>query len=141
MKILLEKLAGLGLNRRQLTESDFFAICEAEGIEVVWSEKKFSFYFSALGEHCIVLPKRLRGLRLQFAMWHEFGHYAAHSGSEPVALFEGLTHSKDEAEADAIALVALMPIEKLRELAWLDGSRFGSRLYNERLRLYFLFGI
>jgi hypothetical protein len=29
----------------------------------------------------------------------------------------------------------------LREMAFLDGSRYGHRIYNERLRLYFIYGI
>lgn len=140
MKIILENLKPWGFNERQLTETDFYSICEREGIEIIWSQEKYSFYFTALGVHCIVLPKRLKGLKLLFAAFHELGHYFAHSGHEPAALFNGLTQTKDECEADAIALIALMPRNRLKELAWLDGSRYGCGLYNERLRLYFLYG-
>ncbi|MBC7901507.1 MAG: ImmA/IrrE family metallo-endopeptidase [Saprospiraceae bacterium] len=106
-----------------------------------WSQKKYSFYFSALGHSCIVLPKRKKGLRLLFAMFHELGHHFARVGDEPAAAFEGMCNGKAEPEADAIALVAMMPIDMLKEMAFFDGSRYGGKLYNERLRLFFLYGI
>jgi Zn-dependent peptidase ImmA (M78 family) len=141
MKLILKKLEVYGIGKRPMTEDDFYNICEIEGIEIIWSDNKFAFYFSILGEHFIVLPKRRKGLKMLFAMYHELGHYAAHAGDEPEAAFFGMTHTRDEIEADAIALIALMPKAKLKELAWLDGSRFGSHLWNERLRLFFLYDI
>lgn len=141
MKIILDKLRPLGFNERPLTEADFYRICEQERIEIIWSEQKFSFYFSALGASCIVLPKRLRGLRLLFAAFHELGHHFTHLGCEPAVMWLGMSHDKDEFEADALALVALMPKHSLKDQAFLDGSRYGARLYNERLRLWFLYGV
>jgi Zn-dependent peptidase ImmA (M78 family) len=140
MKHVLNRLERYGIGSRILTDEDFYRICEEEGIEVIQSAEKFSFYFTMLGEHFIVLPKRRRGLRLLHAMFHELGHYFMHVGNAPeVAWLDG--HSRDEAEADAIALIAMMPRTKLKELAWLDGSRYGSHLWNERLRLFFLYDI
>jgi Zn-dependent peptidase ImmA (M78 family) len=140
MNQTLRALERYGIGDRAMTDEDFYRICEAEGIEVILSPEKFSFYFTLMGQHFIVLPKRRRGLKLTFAMYHELGHYFVHVGTEPdVAWLDG--HSRNEAEADAIALVALMPKHMLKELAFLDGSRYGSHLYNERIRLYFLYGI
>jgi Zn-dependent peptidase ImmA (M78 family) len=141
MKLLLKNLEKYGLGDRPLTEDDFFNICSIEGIEIIWSDGKHAFYFSLQGKHFIVLPKRRRGLKMLFAMYHELGHYAAHIGDEPDVAFLDLTHTKQELEADAVALVALIPKHMLKELAFLDGSRYGSHLYNERVRLYFLYGI
>lgn len=141
MKLLLEKLASIGVGTRPMTEEDFFANCEANGVEVIWSDKKYSFYFTLLNEHFIVLPKRLRGLKLLFAMWHEYAHFVAHVGNEPQALFNDLADGKDEAEADAAALVAIAPKHMLKDVAFFDGSRYGAHLYNERLRLFFLYDI
>lgn len=140
MKHLLNRLEFHGIGTRALTEDDFYKICDAEGIEVLQSPEKFSFYFTMLDEHFIVLPKRRHGLRLLFAMFHELGHYFMHVGDEPAAAFLN-GHTRDEIEADAIALIAIVPKSKIKQMAWLDGSRYGSHLYNERLRLFFLYDI
>jgi len=126
-----------------MTEEDFYRICEAEGIEIVWSDKKFSFYLCdpEFDIYCITLPKRRKGLRLLRDMFHELGHHFMHIGNDPAAAFSGLTDDRDELEADAIALVAMIPKHMLKEMAFLDGSRFGDHLYNERIRLFFLYGI
>lgn len=141
MKLLIQGLERHGIGSRAQSEADFHRICEREGITLIYSSEKFSFYFSLLGRHFIVLPKRKHGLRLLFTMFHELGHYFAHVGEGPSAAFEGLTHSKDEIEADAIALVALMPIADLQTNAFFDNSRYGTHLYNERIRLFFIYGI
>jgi Zn-dependent peptidase ImmA (M78 family) len=140
MKNLLNRLELHGIGTRALNENDFYTICDAEGIEVLHSPEKFSFYFTMLDHHFIVLPKRRRGLRLLFAMFHELGHYFMHVGDHPAAAFLN-GHTKDEVEADAIALICLIPKAKIKEMAWLDGSRYGSYLYNERIRLFFLYDI
>lgn len=143
MKHILNRLTGYGIGIRPQTEEDFYHICELEHIEVVWSNNKFAFYLAEpkLGIYCITLPKRRKGLRLLHEMFHELGHHFAHAGNEPAAAFSGLTHTKDEAEAEAIALIAMMPIADIWTNAFFDDSRYGSHLYNERLRLYFIYGI
>jgi len=141
MKILLDTLKPYGFNERPLTETDFFNICEKENIEIIWSDKKYSFFFSALGERCIVLPKRLRGLKLLFAMYHELAHALLSPGNLIAVEWKDMHDERDEWQCDAMALIALMPVSKLRELAWLDGSRYGAKLFNDRCRLYFLFGV
>jgi Zn-dependent peptidase ImmA (M78 family) len=142
MKHLLKGLERYGIGHRALSENDFHRICENEGIEIIWSREKFSFYFTLMGHHFIVLPKRRRGLRLLFAMFHELGHYFMHVGNDPEAAWLDMGHhTRDEAEADAIALIALMPVKDLWKNAFFDDSRYGGHLYNERLRLYFLYGI
>jgi Zn-dependent peptidase ImmA (M78 family) len=140
MKHILNRLERYGIGTRTMTEEDFYTICEAEGIDVILSPEKFSFYFTMLGQSFIVLPKRRRGLKLLFAMYHELGHYFMHVGNEPDAAFlDG--HHRDELEADAIALVSIVPKSRLKDMAWLDGSRYGSHLWNERVRLFFLYDI
>src|SRR3954451_9622736 len=105
MKLLLNRLEKrYGLGSRPMLEEDFYLICENEGIEVLQSPEKFSFYFTMLDEHFIVLPKRRKGLKLLYAMFHELGHFAMHVGTEPEAAFLS-GHGKYEAEADATALI------------------------------------
>lgn len=141
MKNLTDNLSRFGVGQKAFTEDDFFRLCEAENVSIIWSPEKFSFYFNVLDRGFIVLPKRKKGLKLLFSMLHEWAHHKLHGGSEPVALWEGMLHTKNEAEADAIALVALIPKDKMSDMAFLDGSRFGAHLWNERMRLYFLYDI
>lgn len=144
MKRLLNVIGDrYGIGREPATEERFYEICEAEGVEVHHSDNKFSFYFAepSLAIYCIVLPKRRKGVRRLFEMWHELAHHFLASAHEPTVAFNGLLHNKCEAEADAIALVAMMPKDRLNELAFLDGSRYGSKLFNDRMRLYFLYDI
>lgn len=139
MKILLEKLRPYGFNERVLTENDFFSICKAENIRVLWSNEKFSFFFSAIGERCIVLPKRLRGLRLLFAMWHEYGHAALSPGHPYDVQWHEMHDGKDEFQADAVALIALMPVSKMFEI--LDGSEYATYLLAKRQQIWLLYGV
>lgn len=141
MKRLLKSLEQYGIGVRVLSEEDFWRICEIENIEVIWSPEKFSFYFSILGRRFITLPKRRKGLRLLYAQFHELGHALMSSAQDVDAAFLSEVHTRDESEADAIALVALMPKHALEELAFLDGSRLGGKLYNERLRLLFIYDV
>lgn len=141
MKHLLRSLEKYQIGIIPFTEQMFYDICEQLEIEIIWSQKKYSFYFSAMGFSCIVLPKRVKGLRLLFAMAHELAHALEHVGDEPAAAFNGLCDGKGEAEADAVALVALIPKNKIKQMAFLDGSRYGSKLFNDRIRLLFLYDI
>jgi Zn-dependent peptidase ImmA (M78 family) len=141
MRLLLRNLEKYGIGVEPKNEDDFYTICEAENIKVITSDENFAFSFSMMGRRFIVLPKRRRGLRKLFSMWHELAHLLAHAGDEPCVMWQGLYCDKDEAEADAIALIALIPKSHLKEMAFFDNSRYGTHLYNERIRLYFLYGI
>lgn len=141
MNTLPTLLTNYGFGERQLNEEDFYAICEQEGIEVIWSQKKYSFYFHVLDKHCIVLPKRKRGLPLLFAMYHELGHYLLHIGDDMAASFLN-GKGKDELEADAVALIALIPKHRISEMAAEFGlTRYGDKLWRERCKLYFLYDV
>lgn len=118
-----------------MTESDFWRICDAEDIEVVWSRKKYTFYLSDI--RGIVLPDRLFGPRLLFAMFHELGHHFFHGGDDPCIAFQGLSDSKAEAEADAVALLALMPKSILSDLTSDDIEHIGPRYWKQRERLLY----
>lgn len=146
MKHLLTRLEKYGIGTRAQTENDFFAICEAEKISIEWSKERVSFYLAVpeFDIRIICLPKMRHGLKLLFAMYHELGHHFTHAGKEPIAAFHGLEtdpHDRCETEADAIALVALMPKSQLQTHAFFDGSRYGGKLYNDRTRLFFLYDI
>lgn len=130
-----------GVGSRPLGEDDFYRICEKENIGIIWSDEKFSFTFTDGELQFIVLPKRERGLKLLFSAFHELAHCIAHAGETPAVMWQGFFNDKNEAEADAAALVALIPLSHLGRVDFLDGSRIARKIYNERLRIYFLYGI
>lgn len=138
MNHLLRRLPHPWLSR-PLTEQDFFSICEQEGISVTWGRK--AFYFTVLGHHFIQLPKAAQGLALLYPAFHELGHYYLSAGQPiAVAMFHG--DSKDESECDTAALLALCPnIRDAEALLDLWPRRIARKLYNDRLRLHFLFGV
>lgn len=145
MKFSLDKLTRYGFNSRALTEQDFYAICEAENIEVMEMYVSASFYMKVLGESIIVINKRLKGLKRLFAMYHELSHHFLHGGrdAETQALFFGLNESRNEVEADAMALIALIPLKALSNFDFLDENptRYAKKLFKERQRLWFLYGV
>lgn len=145
MKILLNILKRYGFNIRALTEEDFYAICESEGIHVIETDVVTSFYMPVLGEPTIVLKKGLKGLKRLFVMFHELAHHFAHGGKDANnAFFFDMTISKKEFEADAIATIAILPLSSLENYDFLDEhprSRFAKQLYKDRQKLWFLHGI
>jgi Zn-dependent peptidase ImmA (M78 family) len=143
MNTHIQELSRFGLNSRPLGEKDFYAVCADQGIAVV--EADTSFYLVADGiQPVIAIDRRLRGLKRLFAMFHELGHHFAHTGDDaPVALFHGLVSTREEAEADAIALMALIPLAALGSHDFLEENptKYAKKLYDEREKLYFLYGV
>lgn len=143
MKLLLLRIAIYGFNQRFLTEEDFYKICEAEGIEIIWSDKKFSWYMTVESVPFIVLPRRARGLKLLFKMFHELAHHFRHYGELPTQVyFHELLDNKDEMEADAIATIALVPKHGLDSYDFLEEhpNKFARRIYEDRKKVEFLYG-
>ncbi len=141
MKIILDKLRPFGVGERPLGERDFYRICERERIGILWSDEKFAFCFSDGDKRFIVLPKRERGLKLLFTALHELAHCIGHAGETPSVLWKGFFDDKNEAEADAMALIALIPASHIGRTDFLDGSRIAKKIWNDRLRLWFLYQI
>lgn len=143
MNLSLHKLTKYGFNRRELTEADFYRICEKEGVFVIEMNVAKSFHFSAGGVKFIVLNKKLKGLRRLFDMFHELAHYFLHGGDDEYAFFHGLTDDKAEREADAVALMAMIPAGRIGCFEFLNDhpNRFAKKLWKDRQRLFFLYGI
>jgi hypothetical protein len=138
MKQLIRGLERHGIGQRALTESDFHSICDKEQIAVVWSDLEFSFYFSAHHVRCITLPKKLQGIKLLYHAFHEIGHHWTHAGINPGVYWHGIHHDRNEEEANAISLVALFPT--VSRTPNID-SRFMHNLWQDRLRLHFLYEV
>lgn len=124
-----------------MTEDDFWRICADEDIEVCWSRRKYAFYFTVPDDdlRIIVLPERFTGVRLLFAMFHELAHHLLHGGDQPSMALMGRSDPKWEFEADAVALIALMPDIEVRDPPPFEESRYTQKLWRDRHRLKFLY--
>lgn len=142
MQHLLRGLERHGVGHRAFIEDDFWRICSEEHIDVHWSRKRFSFYFTVPDEdlRVIVLPDRYSGPRLLFAMCHELAHHFLHGGDAPCVAFQGLSDTRYEAEADAVALTWMIP-QQVLSVPDDTESHFVRKLWSDRRRLFFLYGI
>lgn len=144
MKYLIDTLPD-PIGRRPLDEKDFYAICEQERITVIWHGGRKAFRFSVLDRPFIALPKRLNGLKLLFAAFHELGHHFLSAGDPVEVAWLGMDEDdREELECNAVALVAIIPrshLHRIDEILDLWPPRFARELRAERLRLYFLYGV
>lgn len=145
MHLLLPAVERYGFNSRVLSEQDFYDICRQENIEVLEHVPgKHCFYFTLAGSPFIVLGTRVLGTKRRFAMFHELAHHFLHSPHPPQDLFcFGLTESKEETEADALAAIALIPAANVDDLTFLDENtdRYARYVYGLRQQVMFLFGL
>jgi Zn-dependent peptidase ImmA (M78 family) len=144
MILSLEKLTIFGFNQRILTEDDFHKICDCERITVLEMDVSSSFYMSVAGQAFIVLSKKLKGLKKTFVEFHELAHHFLHGERNTTSAFYfNLLDSKNEFEADALALIALLPISSLSSFDFLEEhpNRYARKLYKDRQRLNFLYGV
>ena len=142
MRRLIQKASKYEINIKPKDENDFYFICASEKIEIIWSDGKFSWFMTVDGQPFIVLPKKKRGLKLLFDMFHELGHYFGHCGDEPnQVFFSGLSHDKREMEADAFATVCLIPEDKIDSFELLEDHpiKFARQIYEDRKKVEFLY--
>ena len=116
---LARKVAHLGWNRRPLSEDDFFRICRREKIAV--QEMPLSvrgFYGVCKGRRFIALDSKMRGVARLFTAFHELGHHFLHApkATAQVNYFHLREEPKVKFEADAFAVVSLLPEPKLRRM-------------------------
>jgi len=146
MKLYLERIATLlpDWNIREQTEDDFFAFCEAAGIDTEIERMRIRGVHSrAMGRDKISISDQLGTLQRLFVMFHEVGHFIMHApGRESHANFSGYGDPREEQEANAFACCALVPLSMLKlrpgeELAEIYGIRF----FMKRLEVYERYGI
>ena len=102
----------IGWNDRPLSEVDFYAFCRRNKITVQELPLRVSgFYYSMLGRHFIAIDSRLTARKRLFVMFHELAHYLMHVPDDnATASYHGIgRQTRKEREADAFALVALIP--------------------------------
>jgi Zn-dependent peptidase ImmA (M78 family) len=109
MKLLLDKLRPFGFNSRSIRGKEILRLCEHERIQVVEDRIATSYFVTSHGRSRIVIPDHFQGLRRDFALAHEFIHFAHVGGEVHRRLFLGTEDTKEEHEANAIAAIALIP--------------------------------
>lgn len=107
---ILARFRPLGLNSRQLTESDFFKVCESGPVIFKEIPEPFSCWMVLEDQtNCIVINDKLRGYERLFTMFHELGHYLMHGGRPLKGDSSPAFSDREEVEADAFATYAVYP--------------------------------
>ncbi len=144
MNLILKRLLKLipHLNRRELTEADFYKICRREKITVVeipLKEHIYGYYTNYKGKAVIVINQNLPKLRWLEVAFHELGHHFLHAPVPKSVFFnsQNLTH-RQELEAQTLALLALIPRSTLERIEQEPDLIFDYPLHliEERIRLY-----
>lgn len=124
-------------NERPLTPEDFFFLTETNDIDVCEMKlKRRGYHVWDDGDDYIFIKKTLRGLKWQETAFHELFHALV---QVPLAII----HRKQQLEASAFALIALVPLPMLRDYDFLEQNptRHAYWIYRERQRVYFLYGV
>ncbi len=139
MQFLSDKVARLniGWNERPLTEVDFYRICKRFKITVEEMPLRVSgFYYRVLGRDFIAIDSRLTGNERLMVLFHELAHFLFHTPEtgESANFHRIGRKTRQEKEADAFALCALMPTNSLATLERSD--QLSSEIIRERLKLF-----
>jgi Zn-dependent peptidase ImmA (M78 family) len=139
MQFLSDKVARLniGWNERPLTEVDFYRICKRFKITVEEMPLRVSgFYYRVLGRDFIAIDSRLTGNERLMVLFHEFAHFLFHTPEtgESANFHRIGRKTRQEKEADAFALCALVPTNSLATLEQSD--QLSSEIIRERLKLF-----
>jgi Zn-dependent peptidase ImmA (M78 family) len=116
---LTRKFRNIKLNRHVFSETDALELCEQSGLAVVDSDiQQLGFYMKAHGKATIHINHNLCGLRRLYVILHELGHHLLHASNYQNAAFFCLDqqYSKQHHEAEAFALLAMLPEPFLRRL-------------------------
>lgn len=142
MKYFVRKFRNIRLNRHVYSEDDAFRLCEEYGVDVIFEDmQQDGFYMKVQGKAAIHLRRGLRGIPLLYTLLHELAHHILHAKRYKNAAFFciDLQESKQHHEAEAFALMAILPEPFLRRLLTADllGELEGypKKLIMKRLRL------
>lgn len=150
MIFALAKLSSVipGFNSRTQTETDFFSLAEKEFITVAFDDMPIlqGFCVRAMRQDYIFLDYRLKGVELVFTAFHELSHVFLHAPrtKRTTAMFYSLARpSKEDAEADAGALICLYPVTEIETLPYrlLHADTFEAQMIKKRLAIYKQFGV
>lgn len=124
-------------NERSLEAEDFFFLTETNSIDVCEMKlKKRGYHVWEDGEDYIFIKKTLRGLKWLETAFHEMFHAVLQVPTNYI-------HHKQQLEANAFALIALIPLPMLDGYSFLEENPTAHAhwLFKERKRVYFLYGI
>ncbi len=148
MHFIVQKFKKLKLNRRVFSLDDVYRICEELSVKIEESEiEQEGFYLKIQGNATIYVNNNLRGLRWLYVVLHELAHHLLHASNYQNAAFFCLDRqdSKQHHEADAFALLAMLPEPFLRRLLAGDLLNeledYPKELVIKRLRLLDLYGV
>lgn len=148
MRSLERKFKTLKLNRHVFSEADAYRICEESNVRIEEAEiEQQGFYLKVQGEATIYVNRNLRSLRWLYVVLHELAHHLLHASSYQNAAFFCIDRqdSKQHHEADAFALLAMLPEPFLRRLLAGDLLNeledYPKELVQKRLRLLDLYGV
>ncbi len=122
-------------NEQALTEKDFWLICEKENIRVIETRLFVDgFYYCDGRQNFIYLNSALRGIFWLENAFHEIAHHFLHTPPRS---------QRQETEARAIALIAILPRGQLEELVSEadEFSEYAERILHERLEVLSIHGI
>lgn len=135
-------------NRRAFTMEDFYRYCRRKGIKVHEMPMLVAaLYGVKRGRPHIYLDSRTKGVARLHAAWHELGHYLLHTPPyESVTYYYRLRpQTREEIEADAFAIVALIPEPLLKKLLaaeeYAEDYGLSAELLKERCELFARYGI
>ena len=119
------------LNERELTLEDFYSVASEYQISIVEMRLKrrgYSLFDLETRQDFIFVKKDLDSLKMLETVYHEVCHSLI---------------SANETEANAFRLIALIPATKLDSYDWLEENptKYAFKLWQERLRVRFLFGV
>ena len=148
MFFLTRKFKKLRLNRHVFSESDARRICEESGVEIKEIDiEQDGFYLKVQGKATIYVNRNTVGLRWLYVILHELAHHLLHASNYQNAafFFHKLQDSKQHHEAEAFALLAMLPEPFLRRLLAGDLLNelddYPKELVMKRLRLLDTYGV
>ena len=130
------------LNEKIYGETDFYRLCRREKIKVYelpLQETIFGYYSNYRGKAYIILNSRLDKTKRLEVGYHELGHHLLHAPVPESVFFDSQRLSnKQETEAQAFALLALVPATLLKQIeespSLLDD--YPADLIGQRLKLW-----
>lgn len=146
---LRERFKRIGWNTRVFTVEDFYRLCRRERPRVRVNEIPLvvpGFLMVIKGVPHIYINESLRGVAWLKVALHELGHYYLHTPPDAYSssFYQDIPHTKEEHEAEAFALVAMIPEQLLRTmLTWQieESHGFTREIIQARLGVMDLYGI
>lgn len=135
-------------NDRAFTLDDFYGYCRRMRIRIHEMPMRAAAMFAVKrGRPHIYLDTRTLGVARLHAALHELGHFLLHTPPyETVTYYYRLKpNTREEIEADAFAIVALIPLSLMKRLMASDeySIEYGmsAELLKERTQLFLRYGI